>query len=265
MISVNLEDIHGKAREIMNILRLRTSPLAIKMLKNESDIPENAIRPLKDLGYHLDVCQGFAMTRWGKKTIAMLKEDMWCFEPMIGYGLAKPPHEFLDGLNRYPWSIMTQEAAREWANSFPHLNIGEYIGIVSAPLERCCFEPDMFIIWCDPSQLTQLLIAKNCIDGKDVISRLGGHAACVYAIVPVLQEKKCTVTSPCSGDRSIAMTQYNEIIFSAPIEMLEKIVKALKYLEEHEWGYPWMPELKPEYTLTDRYAEIGEKTRLSRL
>jgi len=259
---MELETIHNNAKDIMEILRLRTSPLAIKMLKTEGEIPPNAIRPLKDMGHHLDLCQAFAMSRWGGKTIAMLKEDMWCFEPIVGYGLAEPPQEFLNGENRYPNSIMTREAARKWANLFPRLEAGKYIGIISAPLTKCSFKPNLFVIYCDPSQLTQLLIAKNCLDGEDITCRLGGHAACVYAVVPVLQNKQCVVASPCRGDRRIAMTQYNEIIFSAPIEMLEPLVKALKYLEEHGWGYPWMFELKPKRELSESYKKIGEKMGL---
>ena len=259
---MELESIHENAKRLMEILRLRTPPLAIKMLKNEAEIPPNAVRPLRNMGHHLDLCQAFAMSRWGGKTIAMLKEDMWCFEPVVGYGLAEPPQEFLEGENRYPFSIMTREAAKKWAHSFPRLKVGEYVGILSSPLVKCTFKPDLFITYCDPSQLTQLLIAKNCIDGEDITCRLGGHAACVYAVVPVLQNKQCVVASPCRGDRRIAMTQYNEIIFSAPIEMLREFVKALEYLEEHEWGYPWMFELKPEYELSNNYAKIGEKMGL---
>jgi len=256
---MNLKEVHKNTEEIEKALRLRVSPLAIKMLRSEADIPEDAKRPVKDMGYHLDLCQGFSMSRWGGETIAMLKDDMWCFEPVVGYGLAEPAQDFLEGHNRFPWSAMTQEAGKNWAQSFPRLKVGEYIGIVSAPLEKCNFEPDVFIIYCDPAQLTQLLIAKNCIDGGDITSTLSGHAACVYAVVPVLQKRQCVVASPCRGDRRIAMTQNNEIIFSSPIEMLGDFVKALHYLEAHDWGFPWRFELKPERELLYNYKKIGEK------
>ncbi|MEM0160743.1 MAG: hypothetical protein QXV94_02825 [Thermoplasmata archaeon] len=73
---MNLEDVHRNTKKIMNLLRLRTFPLAIKMLKNESEIPSDAKRPLRDMGHHFDLSEGFAMSRWGGETIAMLKEDM---------------------------------------------------------------------------------------------------------------------------------------------------------------------------------------------
>lgn len=256
---MELKRIHKKSEELINMLRLKSDPLAIKLLESDEDIPVEAKRPTKDWGYHLDLCQAFAMSRWQKKTIAMLKEDMWCFEPVIGYGLAEPPKEFLDGYNRFPFTAMNQTAGQKWAISFPRLKVGKYVGILSASLTKCAFKPDLFIVYADPSQLTQILIAKNCIDGEDISCSLSGHAACVYGVVPVLSEGKCKIISPCRGDRRIAMAQDNEIIFSAPIEFIESLIDSLIYLKEHKWGYPWGFELKPERKLANNYEEIGRK------
>ena len=256
---MDLENLHKNAENIWKKLRLRTHILAIKMLKDKKDIPKEVKRPVKDLGYHLDLCQGFAMSRWEGETVAMLKEDMWCFEPVVGLGLAEPPEIFLEGDNRFPSSAMTQEAGKNWAQSFPCLKVGKYVGIVSAPLETCNFEPDMFVIYCDPSQLTHLLIIKECIDGGSITCTLSGHAGCVYTIVPVLQNKQCQIVSPCMGDRRTAMTQDNEIIFSAPIEVLVDFLKALNYLEKQDiWKFPWVPTLYPEHKLSESYIKIGK-------
>lgn len=256
---MELKEIHKDAKNFMDELRLRTYPIAIKMIEDESQIPENAERPLKDQGYHLDLCQGFARSRWEGRTIAMLKEDMWCFEPVVGYGLAEAPEEFEEGKNRYPASAMTKEAGKVGAQVFPRLEVGKYIGIVSAPLHKCVFEPDLFVVYCEPAQLTQILIAKNAIDGEDINCKMSGHDACVYAVVPVLKEKQCMVASPCRGDRRNAMTQNNEIIFSSPINLLSKLNDALDYLEEHDWGYPWPFELRPERKLDETAVRIGKK------
>ena len=73
----------------------------------------------------------------------------------------------------------------------------------------------------------------------------------------MLQNRKCYVASPCRGDRSIAMAQNNEMIFSAPIEVLEDCVKAFHSLEEHGQQIPFDLELHPERKLKDGYADIG--------
>ena len=257
---MDLNRVHAHAEEIFQVARLRTYPFAVKMIKSEAEIPVEAKRPLRDFGFHLDLCQGFARTRWEGLTIAMLKEDMWCFEPVVGFGLAEPPAEFLDGDNRFPASVMTREAARYWAQStLPRLPAGDYAGVVSAPLNTCSFEPDLFVVYCDPEQLTHLLITQNAIDGRDVDCALAGHAACVYTVVPVLQKNRPVVACPCRGDRRNAMTQSNELIFAGPIDELDDFVEALHYLEEQKWGYPWPFELHPERKLLDNYAKLGRQ------
>jgi len=253
---MNLETIHENAKEIRSTLSLSTFPLAIKMLKHEKEIPKDAIRPFKDMGYHFDNCQAFSMSRRGQKMIAMTKEDMWCMAPFIAFGFVEPSKEWLEAKHRALLGI-NKEARGKAVQSAPRFKVGKYMGIVSAPLEKCSFEPDMFIIYCNPYQLTHLLVAKDCIDGVDVTCTLSGHSACVLAVVPVIQNRKCWVASPCRGDRGIAMAQTNEVIFSAPIEILGDFVKAFRYLEEHGQQIPFELELHPERKLKDGYAAIG--------
>ena len=253
---IYLKTIHANAKEIRNKLSLPTYPLAIKMVKSEEEIPKNAIRPFKDKGYHLDNCQAFSMSRRGKNMVAMTKEDMWCMAPFIGYGFVKPSKEWLEAKHRDSWGI-NREARKKAVQSTPHFEVDEYMGIISAPLEDCPFEPDIFMLYCDPYQLTHLLLAKDCIDGEGIICTLSGHNACILSVVPSLKNRKCSITSPCRGDRSIAMAQNNELIFSAPIEALDDFVKAFRYLEEHGQQIPFNFELNPERNLKDGYADIG--------
>ena len=74
-------------------LRLQTSPIAVKMIKNESDIPENALRPEINHGKHYAQCQVFSLSRRDRMTVAMLKEDNWCPGPVMAYGLVPPKNE----------------------------------------------------------------------------------------------------------------------------------------------------------------------------
>jgi len=256
---MKLEKMHNNAQLFKQILSLKTDILAIKMIKNGSDIPKGAIRPKKDGLNRIDLCQAFAMSRFEGKTVAMLKEDNCCFEPVLGFGLAEHVKEFYDGITRYPWSIAKKEDAKKWVKNFPHLKFGEYIGIVTSSLMTCDFIPDIFTIYCSPEQLTQLLITQNCLNGEDVTCTLSGHAGCVFATVPVLNEKKCMVSSPCRGDRNYGRTQNDEIIYSCPIEQLEKYLETFDYLQKHGWGFPLLREMKLGHTLNNNYKEIGEK------
>ena len=103
----NMDALKKHGTEIERLLRMKTYPVAARMLKEKDDVPESAKRPKKDLGYHLALCQAISMARREGESLALLKEDMWCYSPIIGLGMAAPPHYFLEGEFLYPRSVKT--------------------------------------------------------------------------------------------------------------------------------------------------------------
>lgn len=67
------------------------------------------------------------------------------------------------------------------------------------------------------------------------------------------------ISSSCRGDRNYGRTQNDEIIYSCPIEQLEKYLETFDYLQKHGWGFPLLREMKLGHTLNNNYKEIGEK------
>jgi len=254
---MELAQLRRAAAEIESVLRLQTHPIAVRMLGDEKEIPAGAKRPLRDLGHHLSTCQALAMSRRQGTAIAQLMEDMWCVEPVIGFGMAEAPEFFLEGNNRYPDSARTPEAGRRWARAFPMLRVGEFVGILSAPATAADFEPHMVIIYCNPAQLTQLLFVKNWMDGVDVETRLSGHAACVYAVVPTIQTGGWQVTSPCRGDRTRALARDDEMIVTIPAADLLEVAEGLLEAQKERHGLPLPLTMKPDYDLPPAYATIG--------
>lgn len=253
------------AEELERLVRLDTYPLAIKLLKTQVEIPQSAKRPVRDLGYHLSTCQAFSMSRRDGATVAMLKEDMWCFEPVVGFGLEKPPLRFLEGYNRFPQDVETLEAGANFAQNFPCLEVGKYVGIMSAPLEASDFEPDLVMMYCTSTQLTLLLLGIAYKDGYDVTSTLSGHAACVYSVVPVLETGKCQVALPCRGDRYAAGAQDNELIFSVPCDRLDDLVTGLKAIAKAGTRLPGYVVIQPEYQLPESYVTLGKEIGMTQL
>ena len=254
-----LGSLHNYGEEIDKRLRLQTFPLAIKLLEKEEDIPKGAQRPLRDLGYQLMLCQGFAMSRRDGAIVAMLKEDMWCFEPVVGYGIEKPPQYFLDGYNRYPYDVKTLEAGSNYAHEFPRLEYGKYVGVVSAPLITTNFEPDLVMIYCNTEQLSLLLLGREYKDGYNLKCSLSSHAACVYSVVPVMQNGDCHVAIPCRGDRYCAMAKDFETVFTVSKEKLEELLWGLRYVEESgDSKLPKGYQMKPEAFIPESYEKIAK-------
>lgn len=247
------------AQELDRYLRLRSYPIAVKMLQSEDEISENTKRPKRDFGHCLSTCQGFSISRREGISLAMLKEDMWCFEPVIGYGIEEPPDYFLQGHNRFPADVENLEASSNWAQDFPRFEPGKYIGIMFAPLSSADFNPDLVMVYCDPAQLTLLLYGSAYKDGSDITSRLSGHAACVYSVVPLMQTGKSQVAVPCMGDRTRAMAQDFEMIFSLPRGKMEDLIEGLGHISERDRSIPFGFTLQPEYELEESYFKIAKK------
>jgi len=193
---IQIERMHDQARDLERLLRIQSMPIALKMVTSEAQIPENALRPMKDRGHHLSFCQALAWTRRKGLTIAETREDMWCFEPVIGLGFVEPPRTFLDGHNRYPGSTRNLAAGAAWAQNMPRFEFPKYKGVVTAPLETTSFEPDIFLLYGSPAVMTQIMMAKNWLDGKDIETTMTGHAACVYYVVPAIKTGRWRMSIP---------------------------------------------------------------------
>jgi uncharacterized protein (DUF169 family) len=251
-------DFNECGKELEARLQLRTSPIAVKMLERKEDIPEGVMRPKKETGSHFGLCQAFAKARRERVAVAMLKEDHWCYVPVIALGLAEAPDFVLEGRADFPSRVADLEAARNLAKTAPRLPYGKYIGTVSAPLKTANFEPDLVMTYCNTGQLRCLLMAMKYRKGYVVTSRLEPGGACVQSTVPVLLSGDCQVTIPCGGDRKHALAQDDEMIFSLPKERLEDLMAGLRHFDEMGAGYTHFSfDLRPEYPLTEPYVKIG--------
>ncbi len=258
---MDFQKLHKAADELEGCLRLQTYPLAIKLLRSESDIPPEARRPKKDEDRQYNLCQAFSLSRRNGYTMAMLLEDMSCFEPAVGYGLGEPPQEFMDGYNRYPGDVETLEAGKQYAEEFPKLKTGEYIGVLSAPLARANFEPDVVTIYCNSAQLVVLLMAREYGSGKNLPTALSGHAACVYGIVPAILEDKYQVAVPCRGDHITAMAGDDEMIFTIPGHRFDEFMVGMRKITEGDGnmtGLPMIHEMKAGARAPESYQRMAE-------
>jgi uncharacterized protein (DUF169 family) len=229
--------------QLEKLLNLNTSPIAVKMLEKESDIPKTALRPRKDKGYHLAQCQAFGLSRRESAVVAMLKEDNWCPGAVIAYGLVKMPNN--------------PEARKN--NSGDSFQFGKYIGILTAPLKTAMFKPDVVIMYSDTNQLRNLLLAMKQEERPSV----SGHFfpfSCASAVVTPILKGEYTVSLPDPGEYARALTIAGEMMFSIPESKLVQLVDDLsKYKASgptfaHETG----PIMRPDFPQPDLYKKVFE-------
>jgi uncharacterized protein (DUF169 family) len=246
-------ELNRYGEDLEKLLILRTSPIAVKMLQKEADIPKGAIRPKKDQGIHLAQCQAFAMSRRQKMTIAMLKEDSWCPAPISGYGIVKPPEDYVG----FPAMIENQEASKRLEKASPAFEFGKYIGVLSAPLKNAGFDPDVVLVYCNAAQLRSLLFSVKYKEGVLVKSEFDPLRSCVFSIVPTMLTGEFRITVPDSGEQVRAMPAEDEMIFTIPGKKLEALVSGLQHFEGMRFGYTQLTyDMRPDFAQPDHYKKI---------
>jgi uncharacterized protein (DUF169 family) len=216
----SITDFNKYGEEMERLARLRTSPIAVKMLTKVEDIPEGAVRPWKDRGQHIAQCQAFALSRRHQDSIAMLEEDNWCFAPIIAYGMEDKPKdpEFQPYVD------------------FPTFARDKYIGIVSAPLPMANFVLDVVLVYSDTTQMRNMLMPLN-IGHKDEVDYYFFPPACTYQVVTVMNRGRYMVTLPDPGDYMRALADEDEIIISIPAAKMEEFGPGFKQMAEGEFSF----------------------------
>ena len=237
-----LKEYNSYGEDLERLLLLRTSPLAVKMLEKEEDIPEGAIRPKKDRGYHLAQCQAFAMSRRERATVAMLKEDNWCPAPVIAYGLVERPQD--------------QDPRTRQQMPYDSLEYGKYIGIVTAPLKTTIYEPDIVLIFSNTAQLRSLLLTmKN--EERPLINSNFFPPSCAFSVSSVILTGQYWINLPDPGEYERALGDEGEMMFSVPRDKIEGMISGLRQAEENNRGYIHSNlMMRPDFPQPEFYKRI---------
>jgi uncharacterized protein (DUF169 family) len=231
------EEYHRYGEELERILMLKTSPVAVKMLAQESDIPAGAMRPKRDHGYHLAQCQAFALSRRDKMTIAMLKEDHWCPAALMAYGMVPRP----DRVRGHPYDCF---------------EYGKYLGIVTAPLPTTPFIPDAVIIYTNTAQLRSLLLMMKMEEGLAVKSHFF-PPSCAYAVVYPILYNEYWIVLPDPGEFQRALTGEDEMMFALPGGKLADFMASLKQNQDGGFAYRRHHMLiRPDFPQPDFYQKL---------
>jgi uncharacterized protein (DUF169 family) len=235
----SFSELNRCGEDLERLLMLRTSPVAVKMLEKEPDVPEGAVRPFKDRGYHISQCQAFALSRREKTTVAMLKEDHWCPVPLMAYGIVKKTEDKIQQSQTF--------------NCFPY---GKYIGIVTAPLKRANFQPDVVIIYSNTSQLRGLISSIGREENTQINSRFLAPS-CTYAVVNVMTTGKYWVVLPDPGEYQRALGTEDEMMFSVPAKRMEALIAGLRKNESRASAYlNHHPFMLPDFPRPDFYKQM---------
>jgi len=142
---MELKKWHEISAKLEKYLRPETFPLAIRLIKDEKDIPEKAIRPLRDFKCRLCVCQGFSYAKKTGKTVAFNFEDNYCIEGAVALGWVEKPLYMKDGSAIYPRLVPNKQTAESLEAMKYSISTKEgYKGIVTSPLAVTRIERNLY-------------------------------------------------------------------------------------------------------------------------
>jgi uncharacterized protein (DUF169 family) len=219
-------------KELNELLELKGSPIAVKLVKTAEEIPEG-IKKMDEKKRHCEFVQDARLK--GNKGYATSKEHL-CKGGAGVMGIEPLPESVASGNMYYKLgNFETAEGALETVNAIPKSEENYYASIY-APLESTEFDPDVIILILKPKQalkVSQAYLRKN--GGRISSDYSGIQSLCADAVAAVKERGVPNMTLGCNGSRKFAEIADEEVIIGLPPENLKDVVEALKIFKE-KWG-----------------------------
>jgi uncharacterized protein (DUF169 family) len=252
-------------RQLEELLILRYSPIALKLIYSEDEIPAGTSRPYNDEGNRLAMCQAFALVRRNRKAYTMLKDDHWCVWPLVSYGMVPLEDEDYVYMGTKFFFKDPQRGVKFLKEEYPFLkNEKKPIGFSIAPLSKCTFEPDLVCIYCNPAQIRTILMAMKFNTGEMLKVTLDPVDSCVHSTIPVLNGQDYNITFPDPGEYERGLTDEDEVMFTFRSEKLEELTGAIKMFDSVGFGYKGLKmEMSMNFPRPEFYNKMFEKWGLA--
>jgi uncharacterized protein (DUF169 family) len=209
--------------ELKEKLGLEKSPVAIKFILREKDLPEG-IGKLEKPIRHCEMVQKAAQ---GAVFYATYDEQA-CKGGAAALGAGEASEKLKTGEFYYELGRFSSlGAAKRTINAIPKIDMKSY-AIVYAPLESANFDPDVIVIIGTPAQamkLSQALV--YTLGGRVEADFAGIQSICADAVAGPFMRKTANITLGCSGSRQYADIKEDEVIIGLNAENIGCVVNAL--------------------------------------
>lgn len=215
------------AKELTNMLTLRWSPVAVKLLKPGEKVPDHVYEPSVPLRH----CQAITAARRGN-SLYMPPSKHACPDGAAIMGLVPMSPKLRSGeLYLLFKKLPTIECAQKMIATRQEFEAGTYAATVLAPLEDAEFEPDVVIFTIYPEQMMWLCCASSYSTGeRHTFHTSGYNSTCADLTVQVMKNQKMNISFGCYGARAISDISDFEAYVSVPYQQLPTLVGALQKL-----------------------------------
>ncbi len=244
MFFLSLENWVNIGKSLEELLRPKTYPLAVKLVKDVSEFPEKTRR----LGQKLAVCQAVAMSRRYGWTIGVSEEDSGCPAASLAFGWTKILDE--EALIRFfigGGYFSSENVAKKFLSNLDRLEEGKYKGLVVSPLTRTRIVPDVILVYGNSAQIMRLIQGAMYASGEKIKCELIGLAACTGGIIRTFNTGECQVAIPGTGQRVFAAISDDELVFAIPASKAEEVVNGMKVQRLVKYPIPISLPIPPPF------------------
>lgn len=223
-------------RRIEQFMRLRTFPVAFKMLEKKGEL--NKIPFMRRNRNRVTLCQLITLARNFKWTVGAELDDFVIPMCPSVLGLADLPESFKDGTFRSMIWVKKREDGKKYEASVPRLPLGKYEAVAMGPLQNKPFEPDIVLIYANPAQMMLLINSLQFEDYEVMQFYCVGETSCSDAIARCYITGKPSLTIPCYGERRYGHAQDEDLVMAIPAGMMEKALRGMETLYRRGIRYP---------------------------
>ncbi len=223
-------------RRMEQLLRLKSFPVAFKMLESKADLGK--IPFMRRMQHKMSLCQMIALVKDFDWTVGAEAEDFVYPTCASIIGLRDIPEHYKDGTFRSIVWVKKKEDGRKYEASIPRLPLGRYEAVALAPLVYKPFEPDIVLLYANPAQMMLLINAFQLEDYEVMDFHCVGESSCSDAIARCYLNGKPSLTVPCYGERRYGHCRDEDLVMAIPAEKMEKALSGLETLYRRGVRYP---------------------------
>jgi uncharacterized protein (DUF169 family) len=233
-------DLNGMAADLINLLRLRTTVIGIKMFATVEEMA--AIPKIRRPSAVHTTDQIVSMASRLGWTVGITGEDLVGAQCRAVIGLAPQDEKFLEGKNYVGVWHGTAEDARLRQEALDVVPYGQYQAMAVSPLTSGRLNPpDICLVYATPGQMIILINGLQYTGYKKFEWGVVGETACADSWGRALKSGEPSLSLPCYAERRYGGVPDEEMLMALQPAHLAKAIVGMKQLAKNGLRYPIAP------------------------
>lgn len=230
-------DWSGLVDELNRLLRLKTTPIAMKLFERVEDL--QAIPKLRRPGAIHTTDQIVAQAARLGFTVGITREDLVGAQCGAVIGLAPQDEEWLSGKRMAGVWFATVADASAHQHAMEVVPHGKYQAMAVSPLASGRLDPpDICLIYATPGQMIILINGLQWSGYRKFDWSVVGESACADSWGRALATGEPSLSIPCYAERRYGGVLDDEMLIALPPQYLPKAIAGMQALSANGLRYP---------------------------